>query len=415
MAYTASAISFMLKGLRSPVIFAGSQRPLNFARTDALQNIFSAITLAASGYLGLKPIIREVTVYSYDTLFRANRASMVSASSYRTYDSPNFPSIATVGEHIEIQSHLVRAPDESKMLIANTKVDAEVVILDVFPGMRPAIINGLARNVERAREANNENVPIRGVLLRTYGMGTAPTSSSVLDALQKLNESDIVVMNVTQARSGRISHGQDPVSLRLFEQGVISGVDMTAEAAYAKMVVLLSQVEDFHEVSDLLQLERAGEQSQSIFHIHFDANQTREDDTNPGIFQAILSPRPVNEVHLLRSHIGRVSYIQLRLLGLEPVTGDNKPVSRTIELDVSLVDPDGPANSEVARLKSDLLRWVARGRRTINMAYDITDAKDRLLSLDKIPSTRVRLRTNEMVRWKRASIAIFTTVEDSVY
>jgi L-asparaginase len=413
MAYTASAISFMLSNLQAPVIFTGSQRPLNFARTDALQNIFSAITMAASGYLGLKPVIREVSVYSYDTLFRGNRASMVNASSYRTYDSPNFPPLASVGEHIEIQSHLIRPSGESKVLAANIKIDAEVVILDVFPGMRAGIIKGLAKNVESAKESRDVS-QIRGVLLRTYGMGTAPTSPAFLDALQKLNESEIVVMNVTQARSGRISHGQDPVSLRLFEHGVISGVDMTAEAAYAKMVVLLSQEEDFHRVSDLLQIERSGEQSQSIFHIHFNANQTRDDESSEG-YRGILRPaREADEFHLLRNNIERVSYIQLRLLGLEPVTPDNKPVTRTIELDVELVDPTQKRNSAPVHLKHDLLRWSVKGRKTINIAYDITEAKDRLLSKNQIPSTDLQLRTGEEVRWKRASIAIFTTVAEGM-
>jgi hypothetical protein len=355
--------------------------------------------MAAAEFLGIQPVIKEVTVYSYDTLFRGNRSSMVNASSYRTFDSPNCPVLATVGEHVEIQAHLIGTSDSAKVLTANTKVDAKIVILDVYPGMDAGIIEKLPRPPQ-----------IRGVLLRTYGMGTAPTSPEVLRALDALHQSGVVVMNVTQARSGRISHGQDPVSLRLFEQGVVSGIDMTAEAAYAKMVVLLSQEDNFERVSDLLQLERAGEQSQSIFHIHFDADETRQDEH---VFRATLNPsRKVEREDLLSSNIERVSYIQLRLLGLEPVRPDQHGGNRMIELKVRLVDPAGRPKANVGQLKTDHLTWFARGRDTINIAYDITDAKDRLLSRDHIPSTLVQLQTNEPIKWKRASIAMFTSVRD---
>jgi L-asparaginase type I len=405
MAYTASALSFMLRNLRVPVILTGSQRPLNFPRTDATQNIFSAITLAASASLGLEPEIPEVCVYSYDTLFRGNRTSMASASSYRTFDSPNFPPIASVGEHIEIQAHLVRVSGTAQLLTLRNKVDAKVVILDVFPGMGASIIHNV-----REKETG-----IKGVLLRTYGMGTAPTSASVLEALEGLSDAEIVVMNVTQARSGRISHGQDPVSLRLFEQGVVSGVDMTAEAAYAKMVILLSEKDDATEAGDLLQIESCGEQSQSIFHIHFDANQTREDESGDGAFRALLRPTREQVVgqDKIKQNLRGISYIQLRLLGLEPMKEDNKPVNRTIELEAALIDESREPNAVVAHLKTDILRWFAKGRNTINVAYDITPWRDQLLSPDRIPSTMLRLQTNEAVRWKRASIVIFAGLDVS--
>jgi L-asparaginase/archaeal Glu-tRNAGln amidotransferase subunit D len=174
MAYTASALSFMLQNLQSPVILTGSQRPLNYPRTDAIQNIYSALTLAAAESLGITPVVPEVAVYCYDTLFRGTRVSMMNASSYRTFDSPNFPPLATVGEHIETQAHLVKPRGSPKVLTVRNRVDAKVVILDVFPGMDAAIFENL-------HQTNS-----KGVLLRTYGMGTAPTSPSVLEALDAL-------------------------------------------------------------------------------------------------------------------------------------------------------------------------------------------------------------------------------------
>jgi len=425
MAYTASALSFMLQNLSSPVILTGSQRPLNFKRTDAVQNIFTAITFAAAGSLGIRPVISGVAVYSYDTLFRGSRSSMSSATAYRSFDSPNFPSLATVGEHIEIQSHLVSMEKMAHVLTTKEKVDARVVILDVYPGMDAAIFHGLRSDqgsgdedlVEGAKPGGDvvdsgkeQNPRIRGVLLRTYGMGTAPTSESVLKALRQLTDSGIVVMNVTQARSGRISHGQDSVSLRLFEQGVISGVDMTAEAAYAKMVVQLSERDDYLERSDVLQIEAAGEQSQSIFHIHFDANETRVEKGASGTYRALLSPsREVVEAPRVRQDIELVDYIQLRLLGLEPGRLEDVGRNWSTEIDISLVDPtDGKV---IAHVKHDTLRWFSEGRETINKAYDITSFRNKLISRDKVATTYVRLESHQPVRWRRASIAIFAHVE----
>lgn len=394
MAYTASGLAFMLRNLQSPVILTGSQRPLNYPRTDALQNIFSAITLAASESLGIAPIIPEVCVYSYDTLYRGSRVSMIDASSYRSFDSPNFPPFGTVGEHIDIQQHLIGDRSSTLMLNLRTQVAAKVSILDVFPGMDAGILLGLGAADD-----------VRGVLLRTYGMGTAPTSPEVLAALDNLTKAGKVVMNVTQARSGRISRNEDPVSLRLFEQGVISGVDMTAEAAYAKMVVLLSEKSDPQEVADLLQIEQCGEQSLSIFNIHFEPGETR-DIRDEGRCSAELKPiKGLIGRHLLR--LDSVKYIQLRMLGVEPVekkTG--AAITRAIELEAMLVDPHAEDKTAAHRVKADILRWSSKGRPTINVAYDITPFKDRLISPDQTPSTILVFETTEAIRWKRLSVVI---------
>jgi len=404
MAYTASALSFLLQNLQSPIILTGSQRPLNYPRTDALQNIYSSITLAACNTLNLKPNIPEVTVFSYDTLFRGNRASMTNASSYRSFDSPNFPHLCTVGEHITYQTHLIRKGASSNHLNVKTEVDAKVVILDVFPGMDAAIIKSLAKENESQ---------IKGVLLRTYGMGTAPTSSNVLQALEDLNKNKIVVMNVTQARSGRISHGSDPVSLRLFEQGVISGVDMTAEAAYSKMVIYCSEKNNFEEISDSLQIEHYGEQSLSIFNIHFPSGDTKEESSADKCMATLIPKKNITGGHLIDYSL--IKNIQIRLLGLEPVAKEEgKPVNRTIELELSLVDPTVEHKKIAHHLKSDILRWSSKGRNTINIAYDVTEAKDKLLSPGDMhmPSTYLLIETNEPIKWTRCQFVIFAAIHD---
>lgn len=315
MAYTASALSFMLGNPSVPVVLTGAQRPLNYGRTDAIQNILSSITIASGRSLGVYPSIPEVCVYSHDTLYRGNRVTMVSSSSYRSFDSPNYPPLATVGEHIEVHGHVLRKAGGRYNLDYRKDAKARVVIVDVFPGMDARLVRNLTHTRGEVFEdktstpSDGSEAALRGVLLRTYGMGTAPTSEGFLDALKTLVDSGIVVMNVTQARSGRVSYGSDPVSLRLHEQGVVSGVDMTAEAAYAKMVVMLSDAGEPAVLADTLQIAACGEQSQSVFNLHYKADKTREEGAT---FFAHLGPsREMVGRHDLR--LQDISYVQLRL------------------------------------------------------------------------------------------------------
>lgn len=420
MAYTASALSFMLGNPNVPIILTGSQRPLNFGRTDAIQNIISSIAIAASASLGVSPIIREVCVYSHDTLFRGNRVTMTSSTAYRSFDSPNYAPLAVAGEHIEIQDHVLWRAGNRSNLDYHKEARARVVIVDVFPGMDATLIKNLRRvdapltSGDRAGKGQKNETKdssagvadasnsIRGVLLRTYGMGTAPTSEQFLMALNEVVASGVVVMNVTQARSGRISHGTDPVSLRLMEQGVVSGGDMTSEAAYAKMVVLLSEGEDPAEQADLLQIARCGEQSQSVFNIHFNEGETIEEGSG---YYAHLTPRnPMVGRHELR--LDDITHVQLRLLGVKPAKMAAN-VNRTIELQASLADQFQEQTEVVAVLAEDTLRWRPEGRETINLTYDVTSAtRSHVMQ----PTVLIRLQTSEAIRWTRASLAVFSSV-----
>ena len=405
MAYTASALSFMLGNTTVPIVLTGAQRPLNYGRTDAVQNVISSIVIAAGKSLGIQPIIPEVCVYCHDTLYRGNRVTMMSSSSYRAFDSPNYSPLAVAGAHIEIQDHVLRRVGSRENLDYKKDASARVVIVDVFPGMDHWLISSLtnARNMRGEDAASRrEEKPLRGVLLRTYGMGTAPTTATFLSALQEVTDSGVVVLNVTQARSGRISHGSDPVSLRLMEHGVVSGVDMTAEAAYAKMVVLLSEGDDAGERADLLQIALCGEQSQSIFNYHFEAGETVKE--GEAFFAHVTPVREMTGRHELDSDM--ITHVQLRLLGVRP-TEQAAQVKRTIEIAVSLVDKFEGQTEELARLAEDTLRWKPGGRETVNVAYDVTAVAR---SHVQRPNPILRLETEEAVRWGKMSIAVFTNV-----
>jgi L-asparaginase len=408
MAYTASALSFMIGTPNLPIVLTGAQRPLNYGRTDALQNIVSSIAIAASRSLGISPVIEEVCVYSHDTLFRGNRVTMTSSSSYRSFDSPNYAPLAVAGEHIEIQEHVLWRAGNRNTIHYRKDARARVVIIDVFPGMDATLIASLSSNrvatsaqvTASAKERSKGE--LRGVLLRTYGMGTAPTSEKFLHALQEVVDSGIVVMNVTQARSGRISRGTDPVSLRLMEQGVVSGGDMTAEAAYAKMVVLLSDGTTPVEQADLLQVALCGEQSQSIFNVHFEAGETVEEG---GAYYAYPhQDRPIVARHELR--LEDITHVQLRLLGVKPAK-IAAHVNRTIELQAHLVEKFQDKTEVIDKLIEDTLRWRPEGRETVNVAYDVTEAVSNYVMQ---PSIIIRLQTSEAIQWSRMSLAIFANV-----
>lgn len=420
MAYTASALSFMLGNPSVPIVLTGSQRSLNFGRTDAIQNIISAIAVAAGKSLGILPTVPEICVYSHDTLYRGNRVTMVSSSSYRSFDSPNYPPLATVGEHIEVHAHVLRRPGGRFNLHYHKDAKADVVILDVFPGMDSRLVSNLVDTrsesfddrVSTAVETAVDEVAhggrgdgaeseLRGVLLRTYGLGTAPTSEAFLNALRRLVDAGIVVMNVTQAKSGRVSYANDPVSLRLLEQGVVSGVDMTAEAAYAKMVILLSEAGTPSELADRLQISSCGEQTQSVFNLHFDAGHTIEEG---GAFFAHLSPmRPMVGRHQLK--LDDITFSQVRLLGVRPVERAAR-VNRSIEFKAAFVDRYETRSEVVMTLADDTLRWRPDGRATTNVAYEITAARGHILQ----PEVYLQLETSEAVEWSRLSIAIFANV-----
>jgi L-asparaginase len=230
MSYTSSAISFMLDNLSKPVIFTGSQLPIGDLRTDAKENLITAIQIASATKNG-KSIINEVCLYFEYKLYRANRTTKINAEHFEAFSSPNFPHIAESGVHLKFENHLLAKPQKSKKLIVRENLDENIVILKLFPGISLTAI----KNILSIKN-------LKGVILETYGSGNASTEKGFINLLKDAIKKGIKIIDVTQCNSGRVILGQYETSTKLKEIGVINGKDITTEAAVAKLMYLLGEI-----------------------------------------------------------------------------------------------------------------------------------------------------------------------------
>lgn len=248
MAYTASALSFMLENLGKPVIITGSQLPIGEVRTDGEENLITALQVAAARDESGKAMVREVAILFENYLWRGNRSTKYSADNFNAFKSDNYPQLAKIGLDIYFNKDALWRGNTDAPLKVNYKMDTAVMYLNLFPGIRESVVRHLFQTPD-----------VKGVVMRSFGAGNGPTNSWFLDAIREAVARDIVIVNITQCSNGSVIPLRYVTGWELAKAGVVSGHDLTSEAAITKLMYLFGQGISVEEVKRYMEYSLCGE------------------------------------------------------------------------------------------------------------------------------------------------------------
>ena len=248
MAYTASALSYMLENLTKPVIFTGSQLPIGQLRTDGKENLITSIEIAATKNCDGRAMIPEVGIYFNGHLLRGNRTTKQSADEFNAFESFNYPHLADAGVNIVYHEKRILQPQWDKPMIPHFQLDNNVIIFSLFPGVREDLIRHIIHTPN-----------LRAIVMRTFGSGNAPQSPWLINALKEGTRNGKVIVNISQCMQGTVEMGRYDTGFHLKEAGVVSGYDSTVESAVTKLMFLQSHYTDPEKIRMLMNQSIRGE------------------------------------------------------------------------------------------------------------------------------------------------------------
>ncbi|WP_299154309.1 asparaginase domain-containing protein [uncultured Tateyamaria sp.] len=395
MVYTASALSFMLANLAKPVVLTGSQRTHLFqARNDGLQNTITSLSIANPKATGI-PVIPEVMICFGTDLLRGNRSKKKDANGYIAYESPKYPNLAKIGANIEVnEARILPIPDGAFFVRKNLELN--VIDFNVFPGV---VHNGVADLL-----FDSKSFTPKGAVVRAYGAGNIPTDEKFLARLANASQNDpkVTMINVTQCTQGRVELGLYETSNKLLAFGMVSGTDLTPEAAMVKLMVGLADEDlqyDQVGLRNFLQTNQAGEQSTSIYEMPFPTPAANLSSGKPRFrFPADRDLPGTWEPSELEG-------VQLRLYGAK-VTGPAEDEALEIDVYANLSSNEEPSGPESTKFAGRFRKAPTADASIIS--FDVTAATRRLFRPGQRSSFSLILASEKGdLEWQRAELGLF--------